>query len=153
MMLVALLMGVAGALATTVDEIIDEFHAEEGVEYMNFPKVTTAMLKPFIKGKVDDDVADLVKGVHSVRILTLDDCKDRVRKRFAKAVAKLDDGAYETVVSTNDEDETVRILVKEEGEYISEVVVLTVDEDDGSLVHVKGKLQKKDLQRLINLNQ
>lgn len=152
MVLVALLMGVGGAPATTVDEIISEFHAEKGVEYQNFSKLTTTMLKPFIRGKVDSDVERLIKGISSVRILNLDDCDDGVRKRFANAVEGFDDKAFETLVSTSDEDDRTRILVKEEGKYIREVVVLTVDEDDGTLVHVKGKLKKKDLQRLINHN-
>ena len=60
--------------------------------------------------------------------------------------------AYETVTSSNEENEIVRILMKIEKEKIREIVIISLEENEISLIRIKGKIDPNQMQNIIEDN-
>lgn len=88
-------------------------------------------------------------GVRGVDVLALDDCDGAVKERFSAAVRDLRDADYETMLTSNEDGERTRILVRIEDDLIRELVIVTTG-DDNALVRIKGKISPADVERVIN---
>ena len=103
----------------------------------------------FLKNK-EANLSHIAKGINSVLVLDLDDCSKDVKQRFASAVDSLNDNAYTSVMETNDGDDHVRILGKPDGNDLRDVVIISIDNDDCTLVRLEGKVKGKDVKKLID---
>lgn len=96
----------------------------------------------------------MLKNVNSVRVLRLNDCKTKVKKRFCKEIANLDEEEYQPLVMTasakRSTDKDFKVLVKADAEVVSEFVVLSTSKDDCSLMQVEGKIALSDIQKIID---
>ena len=72
-----------------------------------------------------------------------------VKERFSAAVRDLRDADYETMLTSNEDGERTRILVRIEDDLIRELVIVTTG-DDNALVRIKGKISPADVERVIN---
>ena len=63
-----------------------------------------------------------------------------------------DSDGYETVTSSNEENEIVRILMKIEKEKIREIVIISLEENEISLIRIKGKIDPNQMQNIIEDN-
>lgn len=103
----------------------------------------------FLKNK-SRDLSRITKGIKSVLVLDLSECSKDVRRRFAEAVDSLDDAAYTSVIETHDGDDHVRILGKPDGNNMRDLVIISIDNDDCTLVRLEGKIKSKDVKSLID---
>lgn len=53
-------------------------------------------------------------------------------------------------METNDGDDRVRILGKPDGNDLRDVVIISIDNDDCTLVRLEGKVKGKDVKKLID---
>ena len=72
--------------------------------------------------------------------------------RFEKIITQCDSDGYETVTSSNEENEIVRILMKIEKEKIREIVIISLEENEISLIRIKGKIDPNQMQNIIEDN-
>ena len=86
-------------------------------------------------------------GVKDIDVLCLEDCKPSMCESFREAMENMQDRDFETLVSVNDKEEKVKILVKIDDESISELVVLVLDTDI-TMVRLWGEINPKDIAQL-----
>jgi len=125
----------------SVDQIFKEFRKEQGVTHIGIGKFTMTIASIFTD----------VMGVNGIEVLSFDECNDSVKERLNKAIASLKDKNYETMVSTNDDGQRTKILVKIEKDAIRELVVLTTG-DEAAIVRIKGKINPSDFEKVVNQN-
>ena len=72
--------------------------------------------------------------------------------RDSRIITQCDSDGYETVTSSNKENEIVRILMKIEKEKIREIVIISLEENEISLIRIKGKIDPNQMQNIIEDN-
>lgn len=149
-MMMTLALTAATAQTThTVEGLINAFSSEKGVEKTHLGKALMRLGAVFLKGK-ETNISHIAKGINSVTVLDLDNCAKDVKQRFTQAVDSLDDAAYSQVLETNNGDDHVRILGKPDGYNMRDVVVISIDDDDCTLVFLEGKIKGKDIKKLLD---
>ena len=98
--------------------------------------------KPFMGNQTDSKIS-------SIRVLSLEECSDAVKQRFNSSVLRFNDNQYELFLSSNEEDEKVRLFLKFKKNKIREMVVMIMGESP-ALVQLKGKINLSDIEDLRN---
>ena len=107
-------------------------------------------------GKLPEiDVADgevnltpVVKDLEGMYMVSIEDSKEckGLREDVEKMVKS---GKYELLMETKDDGETVQIHVINSGEYVTSLVILTVENDETTFIAFDGKIRQEDIERLL----
>ena len=109
----------------------------------NLNSFVLGLLKPF---------SSELKGIKSMSIIDAENISSKDYTRFEKIITQCDSDGYETVTSSNEENEIVRILMKIEKEKIREIVIISLEENEISLIRIKGKIDPNQMQNIIEDN-
>ena len=71
-------------------------------------------------------------------------------QEIVKRIDALNNDKYETLMRVNDEDDKVRILIREEGSNIKEMLIVCSGPDDCALIQFKGNFKESDIEALVN---
>lgn len=139
---------------TNPDEIFDSFRNEPQAECVRVPKLLLKLGTTFAAVDADDreerQALKLASKLSSVRVLDLDDCSRDVKARFADETDRLEEKGYETLVRVNDDGEKVRICLRRENDYITELLIVNRSDDDASMVQLKGHILESEIGKLMN---
>lgn len=135
---------ITGLSAQTVDDLFKEFRDKENVECMEIPKAMMSLATGMVK---KEKGSDLIKKIDHIRILNIEN-NDALCKEFKARAANLNKKGYETMVNSNEDNEKTLILVKTKGETISEMVILSLEPSECSLVQLKGKFSSNDIKSM-----
>ncbi len=122
-----------------VNQLFKEFSGMKNTSSVNIGKITMSFASLFTE----------TMGVDGIEILSFDECTQDVKDKLLAAVKNLKDPAYETMVSTNEDNERVRVLVKINDDMIREMVVVTTG-NSNALVRIKGKIKPEDIQKVVD---
>ncbi len=86
---------------------------------VNLNSFVLGLLKPF---------SSELKGIKSMSIIDAENISSKDYTRFEKIITQCDSDGYETVTSSNEKNEIVRILMKIEKEKIREIVIISLEE-------------------------
>lgn len=64
-------------------------------------------------------------------------------QKLQKKIAKSNYTPYETIIDTREDDEQIKILIKNTKKKITEVVIINLEKDEISLVRFKGNLKSE----------
>ena len=120
----------------TVEQIFNSFSKEKNTTRVSVGGFTMSLARLFTD----------TKGVSGVEVYAFEDCENSVKERFNEAIKNVKDSSYETLVSTNEKGERVKVLVKIKDDYINEIVVLAGG-NDPALVRIKGKIKPDEIGR------
>lgn len=144
----ALFVGfVLSAQCQTINSLLDYVRQVESVERLKIPRFMMAL------GKNIGGVADmpLVRGINGMEIFDMEDCSQQDKQKCIGKIAELQDGEeYETLIKAKDCEDDVRIMMKQKGNYIREIVIVNIEKDSPSIVRYWGKMKKDDLNELIS---
>jgi len=142
-----LLWGVHHAVGgQTVEALFGEFRQEKDAEYVNMTPFLFGIVKLFVP---DEDGEGVTKKIRSMRVLDMEECSSSTKERFAKKAEMCRFRGYEELIRVTDDGERMRVLLRQKKEIIRELLVL-VTGDDCTMVHIKGKIRKSDLNDLIS---
>lgn len=137
---------VANLAAQSVEDLFKEFKDKANAEYIEIPKAMMSMASTFAK---KDEGSDIIKRVSHLSILNIENdpqlCRD-----FSQKALSLSRTGYETMVSSNEDNEKTLVMVKTKNENITEMVVLNIEPNECSLIQIKGKLRPSDIEKLSN---
>ena len=83
-------------------------------------------------------------GVDGIEVYSLEDCSSDVKEKLSKAINKLKDYKFETMINSNENGERTKVLVRIENDMIREMVIVTSG-SDAALVRIKGKIKPSDI--------
>lgn len=121
----------------SVNQLFKEFNKVEQSE-----KVKMGKLIMGFAGLFTDTM-----GVDGIEAYDFDDCTHEVKEKLKNAIKNLKDPSYETMITSNEDGERTKILVKIEKEVIRELVII-VTGDSNALVRIKGKIKPSDIEQL-----
>ena len=148
MFLMLALLAVQGITARSAKDLINEYKAKDKAEYTYVSPAMILLAKAAV-AKYDKDVAKAIDKVTSVRILNLDACKTKYKKKFLKELDNFDEEEYQPLVMKDNAYDGFRVLVKADAEVLSEVVAYKANYDNCLLVQVEGKIAMDDIQKLL----
>ena len=70
-------------------------------------------------------------------------------KLSAEAKAMMKSGDYEDLIKINDGTDYVRIMVKESGDIVKEVIILADSGDDFALINIKGNIDPAQIGKVL----
>jgi hypothetical protein len=122
----------------SIEQLFTDFGKEKNTVHVKIGGFTMAFTRVFTK----------TKGVSGVEVYSLDECSREVKDKFNTAIKNLKDEAYETLVSTIENGERTKVLLKIKDDFISEIVVVAGG-NDPALVRIKGKIKPDDVKNVI----
>jgi hypothetical protein len=122
----------------TVERLFNSFSKEKNAVHV---KVSTSLFRIF---------AD-TKGVTNIEVYSFDECNGKLKDNLNDAIKKLKDSAYETVISSNENGNVTKILLKIKEDIINEIIVVTGG-DSPAMVRIKGKIKREDVEDVIKNN-
>lgn len=128
--------------AQSVSDLFSEFSHAENVEKVNLNYFVMTLIRPFIATAELNGLK-----VKAVQVMDLSDCNPDIKREYSRRVLCVNDEIYETLVQVKDGDETVKVLARNDGEVIRELVVLTTG-DDAAYVRLRGNFKIADAQKL-----
>lgn len=152
--IISLIIMVAGesAQAQTPSDLFQLFKGKENAEYVHFGRLLLSVAKPFVMHHANDPAArTALRCVRSLRTLDLEDCTPEVRKQFATLANNLSVNGYHELVGSYSEGERTRVLVRQKGKAIREVLLLSTGEEECSLVQIKGKVKPEDIGTIVDV--
>lgn len=144
----ALMIAAATSLsAQTVDDLFKEFRDKPNVNFVNIPKV---MMSAFANKVGSEQSRERLNNIELLRVIQMEGDKD-LQEQFNKKVKGLSKKGYEQMVNSNEDGQKAQILVKTEGEFLKEVLIISIEDDECALVQICGKLRPEDLEKVGSL--
>jgi len=125
----------------TVEQLFNTFSKEKNITRVSLGGFTMALAKLFTD----------TKGVTGVEVYAFDECENSVIERFNDAIKNLSDNSYDTLVSSSENGERTKILVRIKDDFINEIVVIAGG-DDPALIRIKGKIKPDDVKSVVENN-
>ena len=125
----------------TVEALFTNFSSEKNITHVKIGGLIMSFANAFTD----------TKGVAGVEVFSFEECDEQVKVKLNAAIKNLKDSAYETIVSTTQEGENTKVLVKIKENFINEIVVITGGKDP-AFVRIKGKIKPEDLQDVVEKN-
>ena len=137
------------SMAQTAADIFNEFKDKPNVQFVSLPKTLMSLAA---NGVEDDNKKELLKRMDSIVILSIED-DDQLVKQFEKKVKNLSKKCYEQMVNSNDDGEKAQILVKTKGDAITEMLVISIEDNECALVQICGNIRPQDVNDLKDFGQ
>ena len=125
----------------TVDELFAAFSKENYTSHIKMGSLIMSFANLFTD----------TKGVLGIEVYSFEECDKSVKEKLNEAIKNLKDNSYETLISTSENGERTKVLIKIKNDIISEIVVATGG-NDATLVRIKGKIKSDDVKSVINNN-
>lgn len=148
MLLMLAILVVQVVSAKTAKDLINEYKVKDHAEYTYVSPAMMLIAKAAVL-KYDEDVAQAIDKVMGVRILRLDGCKTKVKKKFLREIDNFDEEEYQPLVMKDNAYDGFRIMVKADADALSEVVAYKANYDNCMLIQIEGKIAMSDIQKII----
>lgn len=137
------------ALCQSANSVFNDFRDKKHAEYVSVPRLLMSVAAAKVK---DGNVAALLKEVDEAKVLTLSDCSKSVKRKFAKKLSALSGNGYDDFTGMKSgKDKDMKILVKQSGETIKEIVALVLNNNACVGILVTGSINVEDVAAIIGM--
>lgn len=138
------------AWAIDAEQLFKEFKEARNAEYVSIPRFLMKV-GVMIADKSDEsaETKRLMRSVHSMKVLDLEDCSSSVKQKFMERIDDLSADSYETLVRVNDEGDKVKILARAEKDVFKEILIVCGGTEDCTLVQFTGNFKESDINALM----
>ena len=146
MLFLAMTVVSCGMLSHNADDIINDMRDARHAQYVN---VGNGLLG--LGRLLSPTLSEAQLGITSVQVLDLSKCSGNTRDKFKKRVQDLTKNrSYEVMLTKQMGRETKTALVRRDGDYVNEIVVVNASEMDDLMVLIFGHINLENLERIIN---
>ena len=138
---VAMVCAAQMSYGQSVEQLFDTFKNKEGASTVHVGGFTMKMASLFTENL----------GVKSIDVLELAECSSDTKQHFQESLTAFQDPAFETVITSNEANGRTKVLFKIEEDRIREIVLYTTG-NDCNLIHIKGDISPKDLEKIVEEN-
>lgn len=139
----------AGAQSNAIDDMFDKYSEREGFTSVY---ISSKMFSMFAgQDNTNTDGSDIIRRLKSIRILSVDDSlMNRSINFYNELGRKLDYSVYEELMAVKKGADITKFLIRQNGNIISELLVITGGPGDNSIISIKGDLDLKSISDLSN---
>lgn len=141
----ALLLTCLAGFAQTAKDFVEKMKDIKGVEVMTIPK---SMMRMAMSQVDDENAKKVLKNIDEVTIMQLNKPSAETLETFRKGISELTGNGYESMMQANEEDESVNIIAKKNGDELVEVVISVEEKKEIAFIIIKGKFKEEDLKVL-----
>ena len=134
------------AQTNPIDELFDKYSDKEGFTSVYISGKMFGMLSQLQEN--EDGKENMMPKIKSIRILTVDSLNRNKVNFYSELSKKLDFSAYEELMVVREQKEVTKFLVRQNGNIISELLLITGGEGSNSLISIKGDIDLKQLSEL-----
>ena len=151
--LVAVILMIAAANAQTLQSLFDKYSSDERFTYVTLGSGSMNMVNLLGNNK-HNHKADLASKMRAMKILTINEdaglaLLKSVDQEFEKVIAA---GKFETAVEARDKGEQVRIFYRINSNKDADMLILTKDKSEFSVIWISGKMSKEDMLHTFSKN-
>ncbi len=144
--LLSVLVMSCGLLSHNADDIINDMRDARNAQYVNVGSGLLGLGRLILPS-----LSEAGLGVNSVQLLDLSKCDVNVREKFRKRIQDLYKGRYYEEVLTSQRDYGQKtVLVRRNGQYVSEIVIANADNTSDVMLLITGRINTANLERIIN---
>lgn len=140
-LLLILTSQVAGS--QTIDKLFKEFSKMKHTEQI---QINSAQIGSITLKQIKASTQNM--GVNNIELFNFDNCSNKVKERFNKAIQELDDPLFETLLTSNEDNNRRKVMIRIEDETIRELVILTTG-DNSNLIRIKGEIKLSDINKML----
>jgi hypothetical protein len=135
------------AQTNAVDEMFNKYSEKQGFTVVSISGKMFSMFANLDEEKKDAD--NVISKLKSIRILSVEDSLLNKNLNFYSELSKkLDLSVYEELMLVKEGPDITRFLIKQKGNVISELLVITGGPGGNSLISIKGDLNLKNISDL-----
>ena len=135
------------AQKSAIDDLFDKYSEREGFTTVYISSKLLSLFTP--KDAEKGDGSDVIRRIKSIRILSVEDSLLNKNLNFYKELtSKLDLSVYEELMVVKEGSETTKFLIRQNGDIISELLVITGGPGNNALISIKGDLDMKMLSEI-----
>lgn len=155
--LLLLSAAVLPAGARNVESLYERYADKPGAEsvsvgqfWINLAKLVVAFGQE--ETELSDNETDIalktLSHINTVRVADLSGCSEKVLAQFAEDVEKCEQDGYELLTEVHDDGDEARVLVRKDGNIISEMVVISSGYDP-AIIQIEGKITAEEAAKYI----
>ena len=135
------------AQTNPVDELFNKYSEKEGFTVVYMSGKMFSMFSEMDSDNVDAD--KVISRLNSIRILSVEDSLLNKNLNFYSELGKkLDFSVYEELMVVKEGRDITKFLIKQKGNMISELLVITGGPGSNSLISIKGEFNLKNISDL-----
>ena len=144
---VVLFVGVVRSAQTNaVDEFFDKYSEKDGFTLVT---ISGKLLGLFSGKEVQSEKSELISKLSSIRILSSNDSLMNLNLNFYKELTgRLNMSVYEELMAVKEGKDETRFLVRQKGDRISELLVISGGPGSNTLISIRGDIDLKSLAQL-----
>jgi len=144
--ILSLVIAVALSLNATAgegfDKLFSKYSATDGITSINLSESIIKVASKFL-GDGDKEAKEILEDIESVKLLASEGQVNEKLVSEARALLKTE--GYEDLIRVNEEDEYVRIMVKESNQIIKDVIVYVESKDEFAFINVTGDIDPEKI--------
>ena len=135
------------AQTNPVDEMFNKYSEKQGFTVVS---ISSKMFSLFAnKDAENKDASEIINKLKSIKILSVEDSLLNKNLNFYTELSrKLDLSVYEELILVKEGPDITKFLIKQTGNIISELLVITGGPGGNSLISIKGELNLKSISEL-----
>ena len=143
LVLAVMITALVSAQQKSAEEVFRAYAGKDNCTVLTIPK-GAIRLAASLQEEDEPEVKEFLEGISSVKILAAD-AGDR--DFYGKVLNTLSE-QYEELMTVDKGDEQVKFLMRQQGDVIKELVLLTGESDESALIIVRGDIRLKDITRM-----
>jgi hypothetical protein len=134
------------AQTSPVDDLFEKYDGKEGFTSVYISSKMFSLLSKIDSN--DEEFRNLVTRINGIRILSIDSADNTTRLNFAtELMPKLRRNGFEELMTVKEEDDNVFFMIREVGDRIAELVMVTGGHGS-TVVSIRGNLDLKTIASL-----
>lgn len=144
-MLLSVLVVSCSMLYRNADDIINGMRDARHAQYVNVGSGLLGLGK-----LISPTLSEAGLGISSVQVLDLSRCSVSDRDKFRKRIQNLTrNHAYEEIVTNQSGYDTRTALVRRDGQFVNEIVLVNASDMNDVMVLIQGRINVENLERII----
>lgn len=141
------LVGIIKAQSSAVDDMFNKYSEKQGFTVVS---ISSKMFSLFAnKDTENKDAGEIINKLKSIKILSVEDSILNKNLNFYTELSrKLDLSVYEELLVVKEGPDITKFLIRQTGNIISELLVITGGPEGNSLISIKGELNLKSISEL-----
>ena len=140
-------IALASLVQKNVDEIIEQYSQDKEVEYIHLPR---PLIRAGIAQMKASKAAGMPRNINDLRILLLDCCRNRKRKKSREKVKQLTQNGYQAFAKMKDSDENILMIVEGDTEKVSEMAAFMIGKQSCKFMQIKGNFNTQDIHAAVD---
>ncbi len=125
-----------------------DYAGNEKVNTVNLQSGLIGLAANFLKEE-DKELKDVIRSIDNIRLMITEDKNtgQNISDEANRIMNKMD---YEELVRMNDEGEKIRVLAKQDGQKVQELIVMIDEEDESILLQLNGNIDLDKVSAALN---